>query len=331
MTREEGIEVTIFSISNGVKTTASTHSIPTPRFCFRYDGMFRKQDLVCLPILLLVIWLWFRYDWVKVTSTSMDPTIKVGWTTLLTNKIISLDRGDVVYVNSSMEQGPFIHRIAGLPGEIVTFEDGKKYHLQEEQYFIKGDNVNKSDEGVYSRTDIKQKVLWVLPYNIPSLTHDEKYSDLQVSIDHHQPRWSADGSRLIYVRSDENSNKSIQMIGMAEAKPIVRKLCDLEGETNYLSWIGNNSVVYYNGLKESWFIIGLEKGSEPRVTSSPIYSKPNIRRVTVDGERIILIKHPQKEVWVCSRQVPVGALTHLRLFLFDGTSWYQITHEGEKE
>ena len=292
---------------------------------------FRKRDLVCLPGLLFGIWFLVNFRWVKVTSRSMEPTIESGQTLLMTTHVKTLKRGDIVEVKSRLEQDVFIHRIVGIPGESVKLDSGWPYKLQTDQYFIRGDNPipGASDSGIYKRSDITKKLLGIVPFRMITITRDQSHTGVQVSIDHECPRWSPDGSKILFIRESQKGDRSIQIIDLTDGQTRVRKICSLPcGKTN-VQWNGNNAICFILEETDTWYEVGLGNGSEIRVTQPQKYQKMNPKRMTVEDLRVTLFKHPRKEVWVGSRQVPVGNITHLRLFLFDGTQWTKITNEGE--
>lgn len=97
---------------------------------------------------------------VRVTGTSMDPTLKEG-DILLLYKLGQINRFDVVVIDKSVEGDELIKRIIALPGESVEMVDGKLYindtlsedpyasglnidfnkvYLGEDEYFVMGDN-----------------------------------------------------------------------------------------------------------------------------------------------------------------------------------------------
>lgn len=277
------------------------------------------------------IWFLINLRWVKVTSKSMEPTIGIGQTLLMTNNVKQLKRDDIVEVKSPLEQDTFVHRIVGLPGESVKLEGGWPYKLKAKQFYLKGDNQRpgKSDVGVYNRNNIIKKLVGVVPFRMLTLTRDRRHTNVQSSIDHECPRWSPDGSKILFIREDQKGGRSIQTISVDNESTKVKKVCSAPNGKIYVQWNGANSICFFSEYTNTWYEIGLNNGSEIRVTKPQIYQRMNPKRITVEGLRVALFKHPRKEVWVGSRQVPVGNITHLRLFLYDGSHWTKITNEGE--
>jgi signal peptidase I len=100
------------------------------------------ETLVTSFAILLLIYLFIAFPEV-VFGASMEPTLHTGERILverLTNRFGEYERGDVVVLNPpGNDSDDYVKRVIGMPGEIVKVidcnvyvsKDGKKYVLQE--------------------------------------------------------------------------------------------------------------------------------------------------------------------------------------------------------
>lgn len=145
--------------------------------------LFGKQSCVstlielAILVMALAVGLLVRATWMQsayVTSDSMQPTLHAG-DRLLVNKQIYKEhkpkRGDIVVLRADDEDGTetMVKRIVGFPGDEVVIMDGRVFinrrQLQEpylkerqlpepprwwripaHQYFVMGDNRNRSED-----------------------------------------------------------------------------------------------------------------------------------------------------------------------------------------
>ncbi len=151
---------------------------------FRTTEMKRKAFIKEIISWILVIGVGFLLAWfvtrviiikAVVPTESMDPTIMVG-DKIIGNRLAYLfsdpERGDIIIFKYS-ETENYVKRIIGLPGETVTFEDGKvfidgvaldedyvhgkdtlpdkqdTYVVPEDSYFMLGDNRTNSADSRY--------------------------------------------------------------------------------------------------------------------------------------------------------------------------------------
>lgn len=280
------------------------------------------EIVFCIPVIVFTIWASLTLRWVKVTGTSMEPTIKNGTVLLVTRRFKDLDRGDIVVVKGPTDSESFTHRVLCLPGELAKLEDGSKYLLPKDEFFIRGDNKS-SDEGIYTRHDITEKLVWVFPFRIFSLSPGYTHSDVQAGVDDTSPAWNSTGTMIAFIR--DGGKKNLNLITMEGGKPQIINLCQIGDIVSYLHWKGNK-ICWYDVKKLTWFEMDVRGNSKPHQTVLPEYHEPVYQKSIFEGKKIRLFKHPRKKLWICSRQVPVGNTTPLRLFLYTGSVWTQITN-----
>ena len=86
-----------------------------------------KEILPYLIIIAIVIIIrTFIVTPVRVTGTSMNPTLEEGEIMFL-NKTCSINRWNIVVVDSSVEGDNIIKRVVGMPGDSIEVVDGKLY------------------------------------------------------------------------------------------------------------------------------------------------------------------------------------------------------------
>lgn len=120
-----------------------------------------KEILPYLIIIAIVIIIrTFIVTPVRVTGTSMNPTLEEGEIMFL-NKTCSINRWNIVVVDSSVEGDNIIKRVVGMPGDSIEVVDGKLYindtetadvygsgkttdfnkvYLGNDEYYVLGDN-----------------------------------------------------------------------------------------------------------------------------------------------------------------------------------------------
>lgn len=111
-------------------------------------------DLIETILLAMVIFLGINFmsSRIRVTSYSMEPTLYDGDFVLvdkLTYKFNQPARGDIIIFDTpkNIDDKPYIKRVIGLPGEIVTIKDGMVSiggHELHEKYIVKHPGYNGS-------------------------------------------------------------------------------------------------------------------------------------------------------------------------------------------
>jgi signal peptidase I len=85
---------------------------------------------IILAVGLAMIIRIFLFEPYLVEGTSMDPTLKDG-DRLFVNKTLQfigdIEKGDIVIIDGEDENIRYVKRIIGLPGDIVSAEEGKVY------------------------------------------------------------------------------------------------------------------------------------------------------------------------------------------------------------
>ncbi len=171
---------------NGTTVTESSSSL-WMRLVFGRNPKRTLLRLICLVLVSLVV---FRFVLIpiRVTGTSMTPTFGDGKVTLINHQAYRFTkpkRGDVIAFRVP-EEGDIVllKRIIGLPRERVSIIDGqayingkaqveryartgkdalstpKEYQLDEDQYFVMGDNREVSVYKIIPEHYILGKVLF---------------------------------------------------------------------------------------------------------------------------------------------------------------------------
>ena len=139
----------------------------------------------------------FFFQTVNIVGPSMSPTLKDGQVVVVNKikyKLKDIERYDiVVYKKVESESYYDVKRVVALPGETVRIENGKVYIdgnmlsdcpietsimnagiaandivLDDNEYFVLGDNVNNSEDsrytniGIISKTEITGKVTSII-------------------------------------------------------------------------------------------------------------------------------------------------------------------------
>ena len=142
--------------------------------------MNKWKEIIPYIIIIVVVLLVRTYivSPIRVTGTSMEPTLKEGEIMFL-NKTCDINRYDIVVVDSSVEGDNIIKRVIGMPGDSIEVIDGKLYindiltedvygsgetgdfnkvYLGSDEYYVMGDNRMVSlDSRVFGK--IKRKTI----------------------------------------------------------------------------------------------------------------------------------------------------------------------------
>lgn len=129
---------------------------------------FIKECLILVVIMLIGVL--FTRNFVgfvsKVSGYSMSPTLTEG-NIAIVSRLSYIDKepevGDIIIAIEPVAGVSVIKRVAGVPGDTVTYQD-KEYILKENEYFIRGDNkgftTDSDTYGPISRDRIVGKVVW---------------------------------------------------------------------------------------------------------------------------------------------------------------------------
>ena len=129
---------------------------------------FIKECAILIVIMLIGVL--FTRNFVgfvsKVSGYSMSPTLIEG-NIAIVSRLSYIDKepevGDIIIAIEPVAGVSVIKRVAGVPGDTVTYQD-KEYVLKENEYFIRGDNkgftTDSDTYGPISRDRIVGKVVW---------------------------------------------------------------------------------------------------------------------------------------------------------------------------
>jgi len=146
------------------------------------------RTLVRLAVVVVLTVVLFRVLFIpiKVTGSSMEPTYHNGRINFINRSAYfrhGPNRGDVVAIQTEDSRFPILKRVLGLPGENIVLRNGrvavngefleepyvrgvgaaretKMTSLNEDQYFVIGDNREVTAYGKVTREQIKWKVLF---------------------------------------------------------------------------------------------------------------------------------------------------------------------------
>ena len=91
-----------------------------------------KEIVTTVVVTLLIVLLCnsFFFKLVSVDGTSMQPTVmsgSFGFSNIVSRKISGIERFDIVVINSESKGKNLIKRVIGLPGETISYREGKLY------------------------------------------------------------------------------------------------------------------------------------------------------------------------------------------------------------
>ena len=147
--------------------------------------MSRYIKIFAVTVISIILISYFLIDLSEVEGSSMNPTIKDGEVVAVL-KVGSVKRGDIVALSIENENH-LIKRVVAVPGDSLEIKngelyingvvnndfispshyaewDGLKVDLDEDEYYVMGDNRDKSFDsrkyGVMSRNEITGKVIF---------------------------------------------------------------------------------------------------------------------------------------------------------------------------
>lgn len=148
---------------------------------YRREEMIKKKKsyiLISSMIILILLRIFILFV-VKIPSESMAPTLNIG-DRLIAMKVYNterLERGDIVIFYSREEEQLMIKRLIGLPGDMISIQDGYvsineekinepyiydrdnfngRYRIPNGEYFFLGDNrLNSYDSRMWKNPYIK--------------------------------------------------------------------------------------------------------------------------------------------------------------------------------
>ena len=89
---------------------------------------FFKENIIFMIIIIAIILIrLFIVTPVRVSGTSMFPTLKNGNIMLLNKTVKKIDRYEVVVISKKFKGDELIKRVIGIPGDTVECKDGVVY------------------------------------------------------------------------------------------------------------------------------------------------------------------------------------------------------------
>lgn len=133
-----------------------------------------------IQIVIIIVYI-LLFKITIINGQSMSPTLKDGQITLVYKSCDDYEVGEIITVNTN-EYGVCVKRILAKGGDVITFHDGKilkngielqpyecepnleqEYNLEDDQYFIIGDNykasIDSRNYGPVMKSDIIGKVV----------------------------------------------------------------------------------------------------------------------------------------------------------------------------
>lgn len=151
-----------------------------------------KESIPYLEIILIVFFIrTFIITPIKVDGESMVPTLKGNEVMILKKYDKSYNRFDIVVVNKNVEGDSLIKRVIALPGETISYsnntlyingevlkdeyaygitEDFKEIKLDDDEYFVMGDNrevsLDSRSIGIIKKKELEGTVgIIIYPFN----------------------------------------------------------------------------------------------------------------------------------------------------------------------
>ncbi len=151
-----------------------------------------KESIPYLEIILIVFFIrTFIITPIKVDGESMVPTLKGNEVMILKKYDKSYNRFDIVVVNKNVEGDSLIKRVIALPGETISYsnntlyingevlkdeyaygitEDFKEIKLDDDEYFVMGDNrevsLDSRSIGIIKKKELEGAVgIIIYPFN----------------------------------------------------------------------------------------------------------------------------------------------------------------------